>query len=285
MSVAVNNYLLEGITFFEKVLTSIPDDITSLDFLTQAYKKTEQTDLHASHLILLAKTYTTSADYAEASLLLPDLKALPQTPEVEMLIARISLFAELNQVPVKPATEAVTSASTSSPNTAPVDHDQTAESRQEEKVRIHSSQEIVLVQTWKSRNWIDDELAQKLRADLEIMASSQSRSTETISALLSLAEHDISKIDFILAQMAKEYTLPPIPVDAFATKPNVRALLPEAFMKLHGVFPFAEIGNTLLVAIMNPQSERLRRATHSLVQRECIFYLMHPTTFSQLFND
>ncbi len=272
------------VAIFERLLLATPDDENSLRYLVRAYRELGREDDYARVVVALVKRYTSQAQFSDAVSLLPDLRCLPSTPEVEMLIQRVSLFADLNESVAPVAESEVPQGGASMPAIAmPVVPVVEADPNQVE-MQAHAEQEIDFVMTWRARGWIDDALAQKLKAHLNVTAANQSQAHDTVSALSALHEIDATQVDRILAKIAREHTMPMIPLEALAPKVPARELLDADFMRSHGVAAFGMVDQLLMVGIMNPQNLRLQRAVKSLAQRECLFYLVHPHDFEPWIN-
>ena len=60
-------------------------------------------------------------------------------------------------------------------------------------------------------------------------------------------------------------------------------------MRVRGVLPFAKIGNTLLIATLNPFDDALKQQIESAAGAPCRFFLAHPrtmeTTLDRLFAE
>ena len=75
----------------------------------------------------------------------------------------------------------------------------------------------------------------------------------------------------------------------FAIDNDLAQTLPDSIVRVRGVLPFAKIGNTLLVATLNPFDDALRQQVESAAGSPCRFFLANPrtmeTTLDRIFAD
>ena len=60
--------------------------------------------------------------------------------------------------------------------------------------------------------------------------------------------------------------------------------LPESIVRVRGVLPFAKLGDTLLIATLNPLDAALKHQVEASVGCPCRFYTAHPRTMEELLD-
>ena len=91
------------------------------------------------------------------------------------------------------------------------------------------------------------------------------------------------------AFLAYETGAPPIPLEAFPAVAELSQNLPDSIVRVRGVLPFAQIGNTLLVATLNPFDDALKQQIESAAGTPCRLYIANPrtmeTTLDKIFSE
>ena len=77
---------------------------------------------------------------------------------------------------------------------------------------------------------------------------------------------------------------PPIPLEAFSPSPTLLQTLPENLIRVRGAVPFAKLGDILLVALLNPADEALRRDIERRAGH-CRFFLAHPAMAEEVLEN
>ena len=96
----VDSKLFEAIGFFEKMLQTMPDDRTSLEFLAVAYEQVGEQDKQIKTLIKLSETLLKEGDADHAAIIAKKLKSFVAVPEAlsaarvaEMLLSKGSFIS------------------------------------------------------------------------------------------------------------------------------------------------------------------------------------------------
>ena len=76
--------------------------------------------------------------------------------------------------------------------------------------------------------------------------------------------------------LAGQYPLVPLRLDLFDIPEEVRMLLPLLYVRIRGAFPFARLGHSLQVALLNPADGKLQEEVEALAGMPCTFFLAHP---------
>lgn len=238
----------EGIAFFEKMLEVIPDDRTALEFLCMAYEQIGDTDKLIRTLVMTA-TVLLKEDDRNAALRIAEQLKKYSSPESRAAVFNI----EARCAPPSLA------------NTRPPSEQAVAEA---------VKTETALVQMLERRKAIDATVAKGLYEMLEKLT--KQRGTFLVSALV-LLEHeypdDAEKAASVVAEAAHA---PPLPMGIFQPEAKLLARIPRLLVRIHGVFPFAEMGGVPLVALANPYDKDLRARIEEQLGTECRFYLALP---------
>ena len=78
--------------------------------------------------------------------------------------------------------------------------------------------------------------------------------------------------------MADVASAPPIPLQAFMPSAALVKQLPEEIVRVRGAVPFGRLGDTLLVAVLNPMDEEFHAQVERLAGCPCRFFLADPHT-------
>ena len=102
-----------------------------------------------------------------------------------------------------------------------------------------------------------------------------------VSALALLDEQHPELTDRVMEAMQQVAELPPIPIELLEVSPAAAAALSPSFVQVKGVLPFAQLGNELLVAVLNPLNAALMEETAAQAGRPCHFFFAHPKAWQQ----
>ena len=78
--------------------------------------------------------------------------------------------------------------------------------------------------------------------------------------------------------MADAASAPPIPLQAFMPSATLVKQLPEEIVRVRGAVPFGRLGDTLLVAVLNPLDREFHAEVERLTGSPCRFFLAEPHT-------
>ncbi len=272
--------LIEAIGFFEKMLQTMPDDRTGLEFLAVAYEQTGDVEKQVSILIKLSEALLKEGDREHASMIAQKLKSFKDNPQAmsaarvaEMIVAKgalgpsqrtgsdtSTLFFEAEKKVVSKTTQL-------EPQYAGV----------QSWASDAAKAEIEIVWQWKDSGLLPKDICMDLLhvfmdhplTDVAIL----------ISALGQLEERHSEYTTAAFEAMQKQTDFTPIPLDLFEIPNEALMTLPIEYMKIKGVIPFAGIADELLVGLMNPMNEGLRNEIEKLTGKVCHFYLIHPAAW------
>jgi hypothetical protein len=248
--------LKEGVKYLEEMLELMPDDRTTLEFLVVAYEQLKEPEKSKKSVISLTKLLLKQGDYAAAEGLLPRLEAI-DTDEAKILALKVHrLTAPLPEL--KPEAPKVL----------------TLAEQAAEETREALAAESSLIELLQSNGVIPDgDEASRLREQLDATAAGDG--VFLISALSILEKENLELCEKCIAFLADRFSIPPVPIAPFERKADIVDRFPADILRIHGVVPFAKIGETALVALLNPVDERLRDNLSEIMT--CRFYLTMPS--------
>jgi len=269
--------LAEGIAFFEKMLQTMPGDRTSLEFLAVAYAQAGDKDKCRKALVSLVNCLLKENDLDSADRIAERLAAYDE-PDAKTMVLRVKAAHEPPPRPETPKTvpSAATVPSSAKPAAAPMPESVAS------YIQTAAKAEIALV--WKLRDnlILDDAVANDLVHRLSDLPVDE-RHPYLVSALATLEDGHSDKVEIAMAFLADAGGTPPIPLESFEAQPALLHLLPEPFVRVHGAVPFAAIGKTVLVALLDPFDDALRREVEARAGRPCHFFLAHPHAVEAIF--
>lgn len=270
--------LLEAISFFEKLLQTMPDDRTGLEFLSVAYEQSGARDKQISTLIKLSETLLKEGDHEHAAMIAAKLKSFDDVPSAllaarvaEMIISKgpSSTLQRGHEPPTHelfietPASQA-TAISLQEPQSG------TVQSWSSEAAKA----EMEVVWYWKDNGVVPKEVCMDL---LHVLMDHPLTNTPImISALGLLEEQHPEFTTQAFESMQKRSKATPIPLELFEIPLDVVAVLPLDYIKVKGVLPFSIIANEVLVGVMNSVNPTLCDEIRKMTGMVCHFYLVHP---------
>ncbi|MDX9866467.1 MAG: hypothetical protein RBT78_00950 [Kiritimatiellia bacterium] len=277
----------EAIAFFEQMLQTMPDDRTSLEFLSVAYEQTGQTEKRRECLIRLADTLLREKDYDNAQVIAGYLSAFTDDPGARAAVERVAelvqgqiLKSEFRRE-VDGLAGAVSGAATEAPGGG-------LPAFQETGVEVHalsrsaSAAEMDLVWLWKENEFLPKEMCMDV---LHVLTERPVTDTPVlISALALLDEQHPEVTERVMESMQRLSEVPPLPLELFEPQPEAVALLPQVFVHVKGVLPFALFGGEVLVAVLNPLNRDLQAEVSARIGKPCHFYLAHPQIWQHVFS-
>ena len=250
-----NQKLSQGISYFEEILQLMPNDRSALEFLAVAYGQQGETIKHARMVCKLADVLIAEKDADCAENLLPTLQEIG-TADAYQAYNRIKAFLR-TQSPRKEAQNG--------PNSA------VSPFASEMLPAIKS--ELELLQELQSNGIVSEETARIVEQSLYGTLSSEG--DVLISALVFIKNENPAECEQALVHLVNACQMPIVPIKSFEVKQSLLQKFPGTVLG-RGVFPMAELGDTLLVALLNPMDEQLRRQITDLAGKPCQFFLALP---------
>lgn len=253
----INSKLLEGIAYFEKMLKVMPGDRTTLEFLSVAYEQIGDAEKTRLSLIQLATTLLKEQDL-EAADAIGSRLATYKEADAQAMVQKIAQVRNPTAVLSAHSDNAKISAEVSVAKA----------------ILSAVKAEAALVQVLSNRNIIDmaaAEIVQKHLAGLP-----EATRPFLVSALSILYKESTSLGEKAAAFVADTVNTPPIPLETFTPSSELLSKLPENLIRVRGVIPVAKLGETLLIALLNPMDEAFRQEIEVRAGCPCRFFLAHP---------
>lgn len=259
--------LEEGIAYFEKMLQLTPDDRVTLQFLCVAYGQIGQLDKQRRALVSYAGVLLKEKDFAEAEKLVEQLENYTE-PDARAAILRIRAAHRPQQAAPEPPKEDAASPSSGNKTTTAV----YIAIKAEKKLARHLAEHKV----------IDEAAADAIQDRLTALADVPG--CFLVSTLSEIEKENSATAEAVAAFLADETGAPPIPLEAFPAAGELSQNLPDSIVRVRGVLPFAQLGNTLLVATLNPFDDALKKQVESAAGAPCRFYIANPRTMETMLD-
>lgn len=253
----------EAIAFFEKMLQTMPDDRVSLEFLAGAYEQTGKPEKARQAWVQLAQAVLRAGDTEQATALRPRLDPYLGDAQVAELVGRLE---ELLAAAARPGGTIMRLGGTRSEAAGTLEPGQ-----------LHMAaafEEVNLAWLLHERGFLDS--AEYENLTVELTEGSHDIPASPVSALCGLHRIHPEKTDAAVLLLAEMYATVPLRLDAFEMDVAAASALPAVFVRIKGTIPFARMGRTLLVALLNPSDRKLRAEVEALAGCPCAFFLAHP---------
>ena len=253
----IDKKLAEGIAYFEQMLQAMPEDRTTLEFLSVAYAQAGNKEKCRDSLVTLAKVLVKEGDLESAS------RIAERLDEFDDDLAKMTAL----KVRAAAAPAPVLTPETPTAETMAADSTVLA-------IREGKAAESALVTHLLSRRSIDEKTADSIMQHLEGLP--ESSIPFLVSALAFLEKEDSALAETCASHLADSTGCPPVPLASFEIGESLRKAIPEPLMRVRGAIPFGELGDVLLVAVPNPLDDKLRRQVEEAAGRHCRFFLSPP---------
>lgn len=254
--------LAEGVAYFEQMLEIMPDDRTTLEFLVVAYDMLGEHEKGQKALVSLTKLLLKENDLEALKGLLPRLKDSDYAPAKALYLKVSTLTA--------PA-----------PDLTP---EQPKELTEREKTAL-AAQEAVSSE--RSLLTVLKDAGIIAQSDYEVFAGhlivpNVEGRIFLISALQILKNENPSLYEKSIEYLADHFNTPPIPLSSFEPSAANFNGYSKRIMRLRGVVPFTKLGNTMLIAMLNPADTALKAELESV--GPCRLYLANPADIESALN-
>ena len=278
MAEQANSKLLEGIAYFEKMLKVMPGDRTTLEFLSVAYEQLGDVEKQRTSLIQLAEALLREKDYDAAEAIGERLGGFSETDAQDM-VRRIKSVR--NPVQLKavvrpgagtPPMRAVVRPAGVKPK--PVSDEGGLSLAQVVMSAVKA--EAALIRDLYAKNVVDASAAEVVQRHLGGLP--EATRPFLVSALAILEKESGGMGEKAAVYMADAASAPPIPLQAFMPSAALVKQLPEEIVRVCGAVPFGRLGDTLLVAVLNPLDTAFHAEVERLAGCPCRFFLADPHT-------
>jgi tetratricopeptide (TPR) repeat protein len=130
----------------------------------------------------------------------------------------------------------------------------------------------------------DEQLSQEEYSNLLRDLTEMSSHTATgvpVTVLHILHDRNFSRFERLMTHLCQKSSVPIITLSQFEEREEFREVLPLNFISCRGALPFAQVGDDLLLAVLNPQDKELVRQAEELAHRRCHAYLVSPQEYDQ----
>ena len=282
MAEQANQKLLEGIAYFEKMLKVMPGDRTTLEFLSVAYEQLGDVEKQRTSLIQLAQTLLHEKDYEAADAIGERLAGFAEADAQEM-VRRIKFVRNPVQLKavVRPgagsARGEVRPSGVVRPGGASGAHVQPDGKVSLAQVVMSAVKaEAALIRDLYAKNVVDASAAEVVQRHLGGLP--EPTRPFLVSALAILEKESGGLGEKAAVYMADAASAPPIPLQAFMPPLSLVKQLPEEIVRVRGAVPFGRLGDTLLVAVLNPLDTEFHAEVERLAGCPCRFFLADPHT-------
>ena len=247
-----------SITVFEQILENIPDDRLALEALALAYEQIGDLSRSCEFLARLAEVVLREGDRAA----------------VESTLQRLQRYRDLN--PVIGERAQTLEQFLARTGTTGAAAGATLQSEVEELGAVADDEMSFAWHLKEAGRLTDGEYAAVVEDLSELSAS---EAAVTLSVLHVLRDQVSPKFEATLEYAATTSGSAFVPVSAFDPSPAVAGLLPMDFIIRQGVLIFEQIGQELLVAVLNPFRKAFFLELERRLGRKCHFYLTDPLEF------
>ena len=277
MSENTDPKLLEGIAYFEKMLKVMPGDRTTLEFLSVAYEQLGDEEKQRTALIQLAEALLREKDYDAADAIGERLAAFPETDAQDMArrIRSIRNPVQLKAV-VRPGTGTRPMRTMTRPAGGVAPAPSNGEISLAQVVMSAVKAEAALIRDLYAKNVVDALAAEVVQRHLGGLP--EPTRPFLVSALAILEKESGGIGEKAAVYMADAASAPPIPLQAFMPSAALVKQLPEEIVRVRGAVPFGRLGDTLLVAVLNPLDTDFHAEVERLTGCPCRFFLAEPHT-------
>ena len=277
MSENTDPKLLEGIAYFEKMLKVMPGDRTTLEFLSVAYEQLGDVEKQRTALIQLAEALLREKDYDAADAIGERLEGFAETDAQEMArrIRSVRNPIQLKAV-VRPGTGARPARTMMRPAGGTIPAPMNGEVSLAQVVMSAVKAEAALIRDLYAKNVVDASAAEVVQRHLGGLP--EPTRPFLVSALAILEKESGGLGEKAAVYMADAASAPPIPLHAFMPSAALVKQLPEEIVRVRGAVPFGRLGDTLLVAVLNPLDREFHAEVERLVGCPCRFFLAEPHT-------
>lgn len=252
--------LADSIAMLEQILEVMPQDVSALQALFNAYGQCGHRERAFEYLGLLAEVAHTSNDSEVSGFVIGHLQDYEEEYPAEVAAQRARLH-----VPVLPEDDGSTSSSIPKSTTSSVDAD--------------ISEELALAWKLFEENQLEQEEYSSILNDLTEVSSKDI--DVPVSVLHVLNDRGFNQMNRIMNYMSSRSSTPCISLSNFELPETVASVLPLDIAAHDGALPFAFFGNDLLVAVLNPFNSILMDKVEKSSGHRCHAYLVSPVEYDE----
>ena len=261
----------ETISLYERQLESSPNDLAVLESLAAAYGRADNTLRARATLIRLSRVIVSKRDAPAAARVAEKLRPHAEA-DFDALEALASLETLLREV-ADAGGAGAGAVSDASPESTPPPPEGVALDK------LVLKREVDLAWGLRSDGLLKEEEYSQIVEDLTVQMS-KSRGA-AVSVLHAVVDRAIPGFDGIVQHLQDKGRVPFIDLDAFEPQRVDHREVPSTYLIRQGAVVFDEVGDELLVGILNPVDKAIREDLPRYLGAPCHFFLVAPEAFDR----
>jgi tetratricopeptide (TPR) repeat protein len=258
----------ESISLYEHLLESSPNDSAALEALATAYEKAGNTLRARATLIRLSRVLINKRDTIAAARVIEMLRPHAEADfDALEALTSLDIFVKENPDAADGGAGAAPAPATEPPPSGVI------------LDKIILNREMALAWDLCSAGRLKQEEYSQIIEDLTVQIA-ESRGT-AISVLHSVVDRQIPGFDGLMQHLSEKSRRPFIDLSAFEPQPQDLHGVPKSYLMRQGAIAFAEVGGELLIGLLNPVDETLRKDLRHYLGVPCHFYLVAPEAFDK----
>lgn len=247
--------LQQTVAMLEQILEVMPDDLFTLRALYETYLKLEQAEKAIDCLKRLDDAVRVSQNGEIIAFVIRQYESIAE--EIPEFRKRIDRLQELQMV------------------TDLMEEEKPAAPPSGRKDGVES--EMALAWDLFQDEYLTQEEYSNVLHDLTEMSSKAV--TVPVTVLHILHDRNFSRFEKLMTHLCQKYSIPVLTLSQFDEREELREVLPLDFISRHAALPFGQVGNDLLLAVLNPMDRGLMRRAEQLSGRHCHPYLVNPQEY------
>lgn len=255
----------ETISIYENMLKSSPNDQMALESLAAAYEKAGNTLRARSTLIKLSRVILSNKD-SSAALAVIELLKPHSSVDFDALEAQTSLETLIQEFPPSGPREAAPVSVEPPPSGVILD-------------KIILNREMSLAWELFEAGQLKQEEYSVIVDDItgEIAESKGS----AVSVLHSVVDRSVPGFDGLVQHLKDKSHCPYLNLSAFEPQPVDLHGVPKSYLLRQGAVAFDSIGGELLIGLLNPVDDTLKKDLRHYLNVPCHFYFVTPEEFDR----
>lgn len=255
--------LEQNVVMLEQILEVMPDDVFTLRTLYETFLKLAQPERALETLDRLGEKSQQLKNEEMVSFVINQYKSVADgSPEIQARITALEGGADGSG----PAPVADVPASSGAASLAETDD---GDIEAEMSLAWDLFQDEQLTQ---------EEYSSVLRDLTEVSSKNVGVPTTVLHVL---NDQHFSRFERLMTHLCQKSHVPIMDLSRFEEKDEILKLLPADFCGQHGALPFGEVGEDLMLAILNPFDRDVVKKAENLLGRTCHPYLVMPSQYDQ----
>ena len=268
-SITAANPSVGEISVYENILKSSPDDQMALESLAAAYERAGNTLRARSTLIRLSRVILSKKDSASAVRVIELLKP-HSSADFDALEAQASLETLVHEIPPSQAKTAAAPRAADLPPTGPL------------LDKIILNREMSFAWSLFDAKLIKQEEYSVIVDDITSQIA-EARGN-AVSVLHSVVDRSVPGFDGLVQYIKDKARCPYLSLSAFEPQPVDLHGVPKSYLIRQGAVVFDSLDGELLVGLLNPVDETLRKDLRHYLGVPCHFFFVTPEDFDKTWN-